>query len=74
MKKEHFAISQSSLEEAHNTGDREWLATTFSRARQVIEDGGRVHVTQELSGNSVELAAIIVDLEELGRYIKKYSV
>lgn len=74
MEKEQFAISQSKLEEAHATANREWLATTFARARKVIEAGGRVTITQELSGTSVELVALIDNLEGLNHYVKKYSV
>lgn len=73
MEKEQFAISQSKLEEARATANREWLAATFARARQVIEDGGRVTITQELSGTAVELVALIDNLEGLDHYVKKYS-
>jgi hypothetical protein len=74
MEEEQFVISQSKLEEAHNTANREWLAATFARARKVIKAGGRVNITQQLSGTSVELVAIIDNLEGLDHYIKKYSV
>lgn len=74
MEKEQFAISQAKLEEARATANREWLATTFARACQVIEAGGRVTITQELSGGSVELVAVIDNLEGLNHYVKKYSV
>jgi len=74
MAEKLYHISQSKLEEAHNTSDREWLEKTFSEARRVIEEGGRVNVTQQFSDTSVELVAIIDNLEGLNHYIKKYSV
>ena len=74
MPEEQFVISQSKLEEAHNTSNREWLETTFEKARQVIENGGMVNITQQFSDASIELVAIIDNLEGLNHYIKKYSV
>jgi len=73
MSEKQFIISQSKLEEAHKSSNREWLKTTFDGARQVIEAGGRVNVKQQFSGASMELVAIIDNLEGLEHYIKKYS-
>ncbi len=73
MPEEQFIISQSKLEDAHENSNREWLKTTFDKARQVIEDGGRVDIKQQFSDASVELIAIIDNLEGLEHYIKKYS-
>ena len=73
MSEEQFVINQSKLEEAHNTSNREWLETTFGKARQVIENGGIVNITQQFSDASMELVAIIDNLEGLNHYIKKYS-
>jgi len=73
MPEEQFIINQSKLEEAHESSNREWLKTTFNKARQVIEDGGRVNIKQQFSGASMELVAIIDNLEGLEHYIKKYS-
>jgi hypothetical protein len=74
MPAEQFVINQSRLEEAHNTSDREWLETTFAKARQVIEAGGRVNITQQFSDASIELVALIDNFEGLDHYIKKYSL
>ena len=73
MPEEQLIISQSKLEEAHESSNREWLKTTFDEARQVIENGGRVNIKQQFSGASMELVAIIDNLEGLEHYIKKYS-
>jgi ribosomal protein S20 len=73
MPEEQLVISQSKLEEAHNTSNREWLETTFKKASQVIESGGIVKITQQFSDASMELVAIIDNLEGLNHYIKKYS-
>lgn len=74
MPAEQFVINQSQLEEAHNTSDREWLETTFAKARQVLEAGGRVNITQQFSDASVELVALIDNVEGLDHYIQKYSL
>lgn len=74
MAEEHFVIDQSKLEEAHNTSNREWLNSTFEKARQVIEAGGTVKIDQQFSDASMELVALIDNLEGLNHYIKKYSV
>ena len=73
MPEEHFSINQSKLEEAHESSNRKWLKTTFDEARHVIEDGGRANIKQQFSGASMELVAIIDNLEGLEHYIKKYS-
>ena len=74
MQEEQFVINQSKLEEAHNTSNSEWLETTLGKARQVIETGGTVKITQQFSDASIELVAIIDNLEGLNYYVKKYSV
>lgn len=73
MTEEQFSIDISRLEEAQSTSDRQWLDKTFTRARQVIEAGGRVSLTQRYSDSSLELVSIIDNLEGLNHYIKKYS-
>lgn len=73
MPKDHFVISQSKLEEAQATTNRKWLETTFDKARRVIENGGMVNITQQFSDASVEIVAIIDNLEGLDHYVKKYS-
>ena len=54
--------------------DRLWLESTFAEARKVIEAGGIVKIDQKFSDASVELVAIIDNMEGLNHYIKKYSV
>ena len=74
MAEDQFVIDQSKLEAAHNTTDREWLETTFNKAREVIDAGGTVKIDQQFSDASMELVAIIDNMEGLNHYIKKYSV
>lgn len=74
MPTDQLIINQSKLEEAHNTSDRNWLETTFAKARRVLEAGGRVNITQQFSDASIELVAIIDNIEGLDHYIKKYSL
>ena len=73
MTEEQFVIYNSKLEEAHNTSNREWLETTFETASQIIKEGGVVNITQQFSDASIELVAIIDNMEGLNHYIKKYS-
>ena len=72
MTEEQFVIYNSKLEEAHNTSNREWLETTFSKASQIIKAGGKVNIMQRFSGDSKELVAIIDDPETLEFYKRKY--
>jgi len=74
MAEKEYHIDQSKLEEAQNTSNSEWLETTFEQARQVIKAGGRVKITQQFSDTSMELVALVDNLEGLDHYIKKYSV
>lgn len=74
MPQEEFVIYQSKLEEAHNTSNKEWLDSTFDKASRVIEAGGTIKIEQQFSDASMELVAIIDNMEGLNHYIKKYSV
>ena len=74
MPEKQFVISQSKLEEAHKNSNKEWLKTKFDEARRVIDAGGRVDIKQQFAGASMELVAIIDNLEGLEHYIKKYSI
>lgn len=74
MEEKHFVIDQSKLEVAHLAMDKKWLDTTFNKASQVIENGGNVKINQRFSDASMELVALIDNLEGLNHYIKKYSV
>ena len=70
---ETFEISQSSLDKAKNTGDKAWLDGAFAKAEQIIDAGGKVHITQQFSDGSAELVAIIDTPELLKYYKNKYS-
>ena len=69
-----MVIDQSKLEKARNTSNREWLETTFDQARQVIAAGGTVKIGQQFSDSSMEIVALIDNMEGLAHYIKKYSL
>ena len=58
-------ISKSDLAGARDTGNREFLETTFRKAEEVITAGGSVHLMQVFSGASKEIADIIDNLEHL---------
>lgn len=70
---ETFEINQASLERARHRSDRDWLESTFNRARQVISSGGKVNISQQFSDSSIELVAIIDTKELLGYFQKKYQ-
>lgn len=74
MTDEEYVIYNSKLEEALNTSDSKWLDETFTKARKVIADGGRVAVLQRFSDASKELVELIDNMETLEHYQKKYSV
>lgn len=69
---ETFEISQSSLERARGILDHTWLESTFNKAKEVIEAGGKVNITQQFSDASTELVAIIDTKELLNYYKNKY--
>ena len=58
-------ISKSDLAGARDTGNREFLESTFKKAADVIKAGGTVHLMQVFSGASKEVADIIDNLEQL---------
>jgi hypothetical protein len=58
-------ISKSDLAGARDTGNREFLESTFRRAEEVIRAGGTVHLMQVFSDASKEIADIIDNQEQL---------
>jgi hypothetical protein len=62
---EVYQISKSDLAGARDTGNREFLETTFNKAEVVIKAGGTVHLMQVYSDASKEVADIIDNLDQL---------
>ncbi len=58
-------ISKSDLAGARDTGNREFLESTFDKAAGVIKAGGSVHLMQVFSDASKEIADVIDNLEQL---------
>ncbi|MBW2502719.1 MAG: hypothetical protein JRD39_07230 [Deltaproteobacteria bacterium] len=58
-------ISKSDLAGARDTGNREYLESTFRKAEDVIRDGGSVYLMQVFSEVSREVADIIDTLQKL---------
>lgn len=58
-------ISRSDLAGARDTGNREFLESTFAKAAEVITAGGSVHLMQVFSDVSKEVTDIIDNLEQL---------
>ena len=58
-------ISKSDLAGARDTGNREFLESTFKKAEEVIQAGGSVHLMQVFSNASKEIADIIDNMEQL---------
>ena len=67
---EVFAISKSDLAGARDTGNREFLESTFRKAAEIIEAGGTVHLMQVFSDASKEITDIIDTVEQLAHYKK----
>lgn len=61
-------ISKSDLAGARNTGNREYLESTFQKAEDVIRAGGTVHLMQVFSDASKEVAEVIDNLEQLAHF------
>jgi hypothetical protein len=60
-------ISKSDLAGARDTGNREFLETTFSRAEETIKGGGTVHLMQVFSDASKEIAEVIDNIDQLAQ-------
>jgi len=58
-------ISKSDLAGARDTGNLEYLESTFQKAEEVIKSGGSVHLMQVFSDTSKEIADIIDNQEQL---------
>ena len=58
-------ISKSDLAGARDTGNREYLESTFRKAEKVVKDGGSVYLMQVFSEVSREVADIIDSLQKL---------
>jgi hypothetical protein len=63
--KQVIEISKSDLAGARDTGNKEFLESTFKKAAEVIKAGGSVHLMQVFSDASKEVADIIENLEQL---------
>jgi len=61
-------ISKSDLAGARDTGNREYLESTFQKAEEVIKAGGSVHFMQVFSDASKEIADVIDNLEQLAHF------
>ena len=61
-------ISKSDLAGARDTGNREFLESTFKKAEEVIKAGGSVYLMQVFSDASKEIADIIDNLEQLAHF------
>jgi len=61
-------ISKSDLAGARDTGNREYLESTFQKAEKVIKAGGSVHLMQVFSDASKEIADVIDDLDQLAHF------
>jgi len=58
-------ISKSDLAGARDTGNRDFIETTFNKAAEVIKAGGSVHLMQVFSDAHKEIADIIENNEQL---------
>ena len=58
-------ISKSDLAGARDTGNREFLESTFRKAEKLIKAGGTVHLMQVYSDAHKEIADVIDNLEQL---------
>ena len=65
---EVLQISKSDLAGARDTGNKEFLQTTFNNAEEVIRAGGSVYLMQVFSDASKEVADIIENLDQLTRF------
>ena len=61
-------VSKSDLAGARDTGNTEFLESTFKKAEEVIKSGGSVHLMQVFSNDSKEIADIIDNLEQLTHF------
>lgn len=61
-------ISKSDLAGARDTGNSEYLESTFQKAEEVIKAGGLVHLMQVFSDASKEIADVIDNLEQLAHF------
>ena len=66
-------ISKSDLAGARDTGNEEFLQTTFKKAEEVIRAGGSVYLMQVFSDASKEVADIIENLEQLAHFKTIYQ-
>lgn len=61
-------ISKSDLAGARDTGNKEFIETTFNKAAQVIKAGGTVHIMQVFSDAHKEISDIIENNEQLDHF------
>jgi hypothetical protein len=61
-------ISKSDLAGARDSGNREFLESTFKKAEEFISSGGSVYLMQVFSDASKEVADVIDNLEQLAHF------
>jgi len=62
---EVMEISKSDLAGARDTGNRDFIETTFNKAAKIIKAGGSVHLMQVYSDASKEVSDVIDNQEQL---------
>jgi hypothetical protein len=65
-------ISKSDLAGARDSGNREFLESTFKKAEEFISSGGSVYLMQVFSDASKEVADVIDNLEQLAHFKKVF--
>jgi len=65
---EVLQISKSDLAGARDTGNKEFIETSFKKAEEVIKAGGSVYIMQVFSDASKEVADIIENLDQLAHF------
>jgi len=62
---EVMQISKSDLAGARDTGNRDFIETTFNKAAEIIKAGGSIHLMQVYSDASKEVTDVIDNQEQL---------
>ena len=69
---QELEISKSDLAGARDSGNREFLESTFKKAEEFISSGGSVYLMQVFSDASKEVADVIDNLEQLAHFKKVF--
>ncbi|MCB2184190.1 MAG: hypothetical protein KQH63_19365 [Desulfobulbaceae bacterium] len=73
MNENDYVVKKSTLEQAGESRDDEWLMTVYEKGVEAFNKNSMVLIEREFSDASKEIVKTLNDAEQLKQYLKNYS-